>query len=133
MDRTQGELNVRISCWLAALAAALFLTGAVAQADDKKPAGEASFGALKGTDTAEARKQAEAWLKTTGKADAARVSAIWQADRPLIDKVAATLELGSPAAAALLKEARDEDAAAPTQVPRLLKDSKQSAFFRATL
>ena len=68
-----------------------------------------------------------AWLKGVGKNDAATTQAFdktWSGDRPLLDKVAATLALGNPAAAQLLKEARDPDLAAPTSVPNLIKDQK---------
>jgi hypothetical protein len=74
-------------------------------------------------------------ITPAGKTDAASLAkfkAIWDADRPVIDKVAETLVLGSPEAAKLLAEARNEDAPAPTAVPALLKNSK-NAFFRANL
>jgi hypothetical protein len=117
-----------------AAVAALLIAGGPTRADTKKAAKEdSSFGALKAADAAEAKRQAQAWLATTGKADAAKFNAIWSGDRPLIDKVSATLELGSPEAARLLKEARDADAAAPLEVPALLKDTKKPAFYRANL
>jgi len=55
---------------------ALVLSGGLAFADADKKAGrdDASFGALRGVDAAEARKQAEAWLKSVGKTDAASVA-----------------------------------------------------------
>jgi hypothetical protein len=95
-----------------------------------------SFGAMKSLTNEEAQTQAAAWLKSAGKTDAASLAqfkTIWAADRPLVDKVSATLVLGSPAAAKLLAEARNADGPAPTAVPALLKDAKQSAFFRANL
>ena len=61
-----------------------------------------------------ARSQAQDWLKGVGKTDAACTKAfehMWSGDRPLLDKVAATLTLGDPAAAQLLKEARDPETA----------------------
>ena len=51
----------------------------------------------------------------------------------MLDKVADTLALGDADAARLLAEARDPDAAAPTDVPAVLKDAKKPAFFRANL
>jgi hypothetical protein len=128
---------VRLSNWLPATLAALLLTGGVAVADaGKKPAKDgSSFGSLRGVDAAEARKQAEAWLKSV-KTDAAsqeKFKSIWEADRPLIDKVTATLVLGDDTAARLLGEARDWDAAAPVEVPALLKDKTRSAFYRTNL
>jgi hypothetical protein len=132
-------MTVRITRWLPATAIALLLCAsnvAVADAGKKTAKEESSFGAMKSPTAEEARSQAETWLKSTGKTDAAslaRFKATWDADRPLIDKVAATLVLGSPAAAKLLAEARNEDTAAPLTVPALLKDAKQPAFFRANL
>jgi hypothetical protein len=102
----------------------------------KKPAKEdSSFGALKSADAVEARKQAETWLKSV-KSDAATLAkfkTIWDADRPVIDKVASTLALGDADAAKLLAEAKDADAAAPTDVPAAIKDAKKSAFYRNNL
>jgi len=134
----KGGTAVRLTRWFpAAVAALLLYGGGAANADTgKKPAKEeSSFGALKSPDPAEVRKQAEAWLKSA-KADATRLAkfkTIWQADRPILDKVAATLALGDATAAKLLTDARDVDAPAPTAVPALLKDKKKSAFYRANL
>jgi len=119
------------------LAALLLLGGGAALADaGKKPAKEdASFGSLRPPDPVEVRRQAEAWLKSA-KPDAAALAkfkSVWEADRPLLDKVTLTLTLGDPQAAKLLEEARDADAPAPTDVPRLLKDKTKSAFYRNNL
>jgi len=104
----------------------------------KKPLKEeSSFGALKAPSLEDARKQAETWLKETAKKnDAATLASfkgIWEADTPLLEKVSQTLVLGSPDAAKLLKEARDLETPAPTEVPTLLKDSKVSGFLRSNL
>lgn len=116
------------------------LIGSQANAETKKAPvkDESSFGALKSVSAEEARKQAETWLKETAKkSDAASLASfktIWDnADRPLIDKVSETLALGNADAAKLLKEARDPDAPAPTEVPAVLKDTKVPAFMRANL
>lgn len=118
-------------------AAALILGNGVALADTGKKAVKdgSSFGSLKGVDPAEVRKQAEAWLATV-KTDAGsreKFKSIWEADRPLIDKVTATLVLGDDTAARLLTEARDADSAAPVEVPALLKDKSKPAFYRTNL
>jgi tetratricopeptide (TPR) repeat protein len=104
---------------------------------DKKTVKEMpSFGVLR-TPVADAvRAQAQAWLQSAGKSDAATLKAfdaLWATDRPLLDKVAGTFALGDSAAAQLLKEARDSDTPAPTSVPNLIKDQKLPAFFRANL
>ncbi len=128
---------VKFSNWL--LVAALFVGAsgsALADAETKPAKEESSFGSLKAPDAAEARKQSEAWLKSVGKTDAAtlaKVKAVWEGDRPLLDKVAATLALGDTDAAKLLADARDSDTPAPTTVPAVLKDKKKSAFFRTNL
>jgi len=129
---------VKFTRWFPAAAVALLLVGSSqAWADTgKKPAKEeSSFGALKSADAAEARKHAEAWLKDV-KSDAATLAkfkTIWDADRPLIDKVSSTLALGDADAAKLLAEARDADVAAPVEVPAAIKDKKKPAFYRNNL
>jgi hypothetical protein len=138
MHPKKGETIVKLTRWIPA-AALLLLAGSVAWADtDKKSPKkeESAFGALKAPSADEARQQAEAWLAKTGKADAAtkaKFAKLWDSERPLIDKVAETLVLGSPVAAKLLAEARVADADAPMAVPAVLKDAKQPAFFRANL
>jgi hypothetical protein len=123
---------------LAALAlAAVALTGTSLFAADRTPAKESSsFGSLKAVDATEAQKQAEAWLKSVGKGDAATLAQaqkVWKEDRPVLDRVAATLALGDKDAAKALSEARDYHSAAPTALPALLKDAKKPAFLRANL
>jgi len=119
---------------LAAVAALLFAGPLLADKPNRKD--ESSFGALKAPDAAEVRKQADAWLASVGKADAAtraKVNALWASDRPLLDKVSATLALGDAAAEKLLAEARKAEAAAPMEVPALLKDKTKPAFYRTNL
>jgi hypothetical protein len=96
-----------------------------------------SFGALEAVTPEAARAQAAAWLKNVGKADAAtlaKLDVIWkQNDRPLLDRLADTLALGSGEADRLLREARDPFAPPPVKVADIFKDAKQPAFFRANL
>jgi hypothetical protein len=83
-----------------------------------------------------AQAQARAWLKETGKADAATLAkfeAIWKGKGDVVERVARTLELGSPDAAKLLAEARNVQAPAPTKVPDLITDAKTAAFLRGNL
>jgi len=131
---------VRTTRWFPAALVVLLLWGSgLACADTGKKAAreESSFGSLKSPDPSEVRKQAEAWLKETAKkTDAASLAAFkatWDSDKPLLEKVTATLVLGSPEAARLLKEARDPETAAPTEIPALLKDAKVPAFVRSNL
>ena len=130
---------MKLTRWFSVAALTLLSMGAVrVQADtEKKPLKElSSFSLLRAPAPETARSQALDWLKGTGKADAAAMKAfdaLWTGDRPLLDKVSGTLALGEPAAAKLLKDARDDDTAAPTTVPNLIKDQKLPSFFRANL
>jgi hypothetical protein len=124
--------------WLAALALLASLAGApLFAADAPKLSKElASFGTFQAPAAATVQQQAADWLKSVGKTDAASqkaFEAIWSTDRPLLDKVARTFELGDAKAAELLKEARDQSAAAPTSVPSIIKDLKVPAFYRNNL
>jgi len=118
--------------WFPVVAALLVCVNPVLA--DTKPAKktDSSFGAIKAADAAEAQKQAEAWLKSV-KGDETKFKAIWESDRPLIDKVSATLALGDADAAKLLAEAKDADSAAPLEVPAVIKDKKKAAFLRDNL
>ena len=111
----------------------LLLAGGQTLAQDaRKPIG---FGTLDAVSAESVKTQAETWLKATGKMDGGmndQFEAIWkQSDRPVIDRLADTFGLGNADAAKLMTEARDTSAPAPTKVPDLLKDEKQSSFFRA--
>src|SRR5262245_11357388 len=103
-------------CLPAAALALLLVWSSPAWAESgKKPAKEdSSFGALKAVDAAEARKQAETWLKSVKADDAtlAKFKTVWDADRPLIDKISQTLALGDADAAKLLADAKDDSAPA---------------------
>ncbi|MGL4553134.1 MAG: hypothetical protein ACRC33_18365 [Gemmataceae bacterium] len=116
-----------------ALAVTLTVLGHSPGADTKPRKDEATFGALKSPDAAEVKKQAEAWLASVGKADAAKFKAVWDGDGTLLEKVTATLVMGDADAARLLASARDADAPAPTDVPAALKDAKRPAFYRHAL
>lgn len=129
---------MRLTRWIMA-PAFVFCAGTTllaADADKRAPREVASFGTLRTPAPDAARAQAEAWLKGTGKADAAALKAfgdLWSTDRPLLDKVADTLTLGDASAAKLLAEARNADLPAPTEVPAVFKDAKTSAYVRANL
>jgi hypothetical protein len=114
--------------------AALLAGGSQVLAADKR---EVAFGALETMSVEAAQAKAADWLRGIGKTDAAtmqRFQAVWkQEDRTVLDMVAETLALGDPAAAQLLADARNTDAPAPTKVPDLLKDTKNSLFYRANL
>jgi tetratricopeptide (TPR) repeat protein len=61
-------------------------------------------------------------------------AAIWdKSDRPVLDRLADTFVLGDARARALLTQARDVNAPAPTALPEILSDAKQPAFFRVNL
>jgi hypothetical protein len=131
---------VRTFRWFSALGLAVLLAGGgQALAAEKKPAEKevASFGTLRTADLKVVRGQAEAWLKDVGKTDATtqqQFAVIWaDADRSVLDKVAETLALGDAQARQLLTEVRDYNAAAPIEVPAVLKDNKKPVFYRANL
>jgi hypothetical protein len=133
------RITVNFTRWFSVAALTLLLVGASrVQADaEKKPHKETpSFSLLRSPAPEAARSQALDWLKGIGKTDAATLKSfeqIWSGDRPLLDKVAATLTLGNPDAGKLLAQARDPDAPAPTKVPSLIKDQKLPVFLRANL
>jgi len=128
---------IRCAAVVLAVCGAMLCAGqATADEATKVPKEIASFGILRATAPEVARSQAEEWLKSVGKTDAASQKAfadLWASDRTLLDKVADTLTLGSPDARKLLDEARDPKSAAPTEVPALVKDKKLTSFFRANL
>jgi tetratricopeptide (TPR) repeat protein len=117
-----------------ALAAAV-LCGSPALAEDAKKTAKdtSSFGVLQAPKADAVKAQALAWLKATGKMDEAAFTAIWESDKPTLDKVALTLALGDSDAAQLLTQARDDSNPAPTAVPALLKDATKPLFYRANL
>ncbi len=114
---------------------AVVLHGSLALADEARKTAKdtSSFGVLQAPTAEAAKAQALAWLKTTGKMDEAAFNAIWNSEKPTLDKVAETLALGDAEAAALLAQARDESVPAPTAVPAILKDAKKPVFYRANL
>jgi len=116
-----------------AISAALGLAPGINAADLTRPA---RFGSLETASAESAQAQSASWLKATGKADAAvlaKFDHLWKSDVALLDKVVGTLELGDPAAAKLMAEARDPLAPAPMAAPAILKDQSLSVFFRANL
>jgi len=115
-----------------AISAALGLVPGVNAADITRPA---RFGTLEVASAESAQTQSAAWLKSTG-ADAsvmAKFEQLWKSDVTLLEKVVGTLELGDPAAAKLMAEARDPLAPAPMAAPAILKDQNRPVFFRANL
>ncbi len=125
----------RFTGWVcAALLTAAF--SVTAQAADRSSKNEFTFGTLQAPSEASVRVQAAGWLKEAGKYESNRQAfdTLWSdASKSLLDKVAGTFTLGSADAARLLEEVKDPRTAAPTSLPDVLSDSKQSAFFRANL
>jgi hypothetical protein len=117
---------------LAVAAAALLVSGGLLLAEETKKE-TAIFGSLEAVSVETAKAKAAEWLKSTGKDDAKAFDAIWAADKTVLDKVSETFSLGDTEAAKLLKDARDPNAAAPTEVPALFSDAKKPLFFRANL
>jgi hypothetical protein len=131
----EGRWKVKRICHSAMLLAALLIgSGQVLANDTKKPP---SFGTLDVASAVAVQAQAQAWLKTAGKTDAAtadRFDAIWkQTDRSVLDRLADSFALANADAAQLMTEARDQFAPAPTKIPDLLKNEKLPVFLRANL
>jgi len=119
---------------LPALVAAALLAGGAGQGLAQKKSAIGSFGALSAAETDKAQASAEAWLKTTGKHDAAKFNAIWsQKNRTTLDRLAETFALGSPAAAKLLADAANPQAAAPMSVDPIFTDKDAAPFFKSNL
>src|SRR5437763_5767883 len=94
-----------------------------------------TFGTLTPPSEVSVRVQAAAWLKAHGRSqDRAAFDAVWaQKDKPVLDRLAETFALGDPQAAALLRQARDPNAPAPTALPQVLGDARRPALYRANL
>jgi hypothetical protein len=122
---------------LSVLGLSIALTGGAVGAAEPSSKELASFATMRTTSAKEAREQAQNWLKSVGKTDEATqkaFEAIWaKTDAPVLDLVADSLALGNADAAKLLAEARDPEAAAPKELPSVLKDLKLPAFFRENL
>jgi tetratricopeptide (TPR) repeat protein len=130
---TAVSLRTRLTAPALAALVAAGSTGPVSAADAKAAPAVYTFGTLKSPTADAARAQAREWLTSVGKADDAAFAAIWDADKPLLDRVTDTLTLGDPAAAKLLAEARDPAAPAPKEAPALLRDAKLPPFYRYNL
>jgi hypothetical protein len=116
--------------------------GGAAQAADPSSSGKKStpafgFSALKSLSPEAAKARAETWLKSAGKFDEAAQTAfekIWADEsRTVLDRTADSLVIGNPEAARILADARQVDAPAPAETPRLLLDPKQDTFFRSNI
>src|SRR5205823_6898926 len=123
---------------MASVLAAVVATGlpGVAGAAGQQQPAVYTFGALKAPTVEAARAQALAWLEGVGKTDdasRAAFQAIWESDKPLLERVAETLALGDAEVAKLLAEARDPAAPAPKEVPAILRDNKLPAYYRSNL
>ena len=122
--------------WLTApvLGALLWPARPAAGAAESKAATVYTFGTLKTPTVESARAKARDWLVTTGKpVDDAAFNAIWEADKPILDRVTETLVLGDPAAAKLLAEARDPAAPAPKESRPCFGTPSFPVFYRNNL
>jgi len=128
------SLRIWLSASVLAAGVAAGLPGVAGAAESKSAV--YTFGTLKAPTAEAVRDQARAWLEGVGKTDdvtRAAFQAIWESDKPLLDRVTETLTLGDANAAKLLAEARDPAAPAPKEIPALLRDAKLPAFYRANL
>lgn len=96
-----------------------------------------AFGALETPAPETVRAKAQLWLAQVAKGDAAKTQqfeAIWkQEGRSTLDRLVDTFSLGNAEAAKLLADARNLVLIPRLDVPPLLKDARQTEFFRANL
>src|SRR4051812_673876 len=121
---------------LPALVAAALLGGAGHGLAQKKTA-IGSFAVLSTAEADKAQADAQAWLKSVGKTDAAttqKFQAIWgQSNRTVLDKVTETLRLGDATAAQMLAAAANPQAAAPMGVPAIFNDKNAAPYLKNNL
>ena len=118
----------------AAISAGLAVTASPAFAAEPAKKPTFGFSTMRATTAEVAKAKAAAWLKSVGQFDEAAFNKIWADEkRTVLDRTADALALGNTEAAALLANVRKVDAAAPAEVPSLLKDEKQDPFFRSNV
>ncbi|VTT96605.1 Hypothetical conserved protein OS=uncultured planctomycete GN=HGMM_F01A04C09 PE=4 SV=1 [Gemmataceae bacterium] len=92
------------------------------------------FSTLRAATPEAAKAKVEAWLKSVDKFDKAAFDKVWADEgRTVLDRTADSLALGNTEAAVILANVRKPDAPAPTEIPGLLKDASQDAFFRTNV
>jgi len=129
---------MRLLYWLPGLAVLALLCGVqLANAQGKDTKKVTTFKGLETLTEDVAQAKAQAWFKAAVKNDAAQMAkfkAIWaQQDHTILERVAATLELGDAEAARLLRAARDPQTPAPKTVDPVFGNAKLDAFYRANL
>lgn len=127
---------MKIRKLFAAAAVSAGLAVAASPAFAAEPAKKPSFGfsTLKAATPETAKAKAEAWLKAAGKFDEKAFNDIWANEkRTVLDRTADSLALGNPEVQKLLADVRKPETMAPAEVPAILKDEKQDAFFRANV
>jgi len=118
----------------AAVGAGLAVTAAPAFAAEPAKKPTFGFSTLKAAAPEAAKAKAEAWLKSVGKFDQAAFDKVWADEkRTVLDRTADSLALGNTEVAAMLANVRKADGVAPAEVPGILKDDKQDAFFRTNV
>lgn len=125
--------------WLATVAVAAGTAVGSQAADAVQPAAPAkhttySFSTLRAIPADAVKAKLTAWLKASGKYDAAKFNAIWANDgRAVLDRTIETITQAMPEAATVLADAAKFDTPAPTTVPAIFKDEKVDPFVRANL
>jgi hypothetical protein len=123
---------VTIRPFLAAAALSAALPAVSAAAEPAAPDAPAfKFSQLSPATATEAKAKAEAWLKKVGQYDGTAFEKVWAtADATVLDRVTASIALGSPEAKAILDDLRKPETPPPAEAPAVLKDDKQDPFFR---
>lgn len=92
------------------------------------------FSSLKAMSPDAAKAKCAAWLKAQNKFDQTAFDAIWAAkDRSTLDRVADSIALGNPDAAAVVADARNPNSPVPSSIPAVLSDPKLDSFVRTNL
>lgn len=96
-----------------------------------------TFARLQALSPDQAEMQAREWLQSQRPltpTDQKELDRLWSTkEKTVLDRVIGTFALAQPEAQSLLERAADPDSPAPTSLPSLLTDKKQSRFFRANL
>jgi hypothetical protein len=131
-----GSAVVRCFRWVVCGVVAVSSVGGL-QASEREGVPQVfSFGTLRTAAPETVKQQALDWLAQTGRLNDQTRQHVERTfadtNGSMLDKLAAVLSL-DPAAEQLLQEVSDSSRSVPKEVPSLLKDKKQPAFFRANL
>jgi hypothetical protein len=127
---------MKIRKWMAAFTTTglIALNGTAAEPTIQPVAPSAlTFGTLRSMPAETAKAKVADWLKSINKFDQAKFDAVWaKTDSTLLNLTVESIALGNPEVAKAIATARDAVAAAPTDVPAVIKDEK-NPFVKANV